>query len=38
MHLKRPFQKFEGEYLLAARRRVMLESDSVGRMAMEEVG
>ena len=40
---KRPFQKFEGEYLEEANRRVRVDDDEVelgfvGRMAVVEVG
>ena len=37
MHRKRPFQKLVGEYLFAARRRVMVES-GVGMTDMEDEG
>lgn len=35
---KENHQKFEGEYLLATRRRTMVESEDVGTTAMVEEG
>jgi hypothetical protein len=35
---QRPFQKFCGEYLFATRMRVILESESVGKMPRVEEG